>query len=647
VDDTYNYSDSLLMNNKMELLEWEMTVKTGDVNNDGTPDILIAVHDILRVYDGKTFAKISERSFQTDHGLAANKAFYLRVEVADIDKNGKNDIMVMTSSVVSQNSPKFHLFLNGNLTTNDNNIHLTKDISETSAKIRTADFAVGDITGDNIDEIVCHVASFDKTSGLAVYVTFFNFENKSKLFSNLSELFNCGVSLRRINPIVLARLKGPAAPNYIVTSLMVLGADAFGKLFLAYNSYITDNPILYQVFGGQMVSGNFDKDISGREMVAFILCSSLSSNLWTGLRYIYVDNTNKLIIANSPTTFNTFNSGNNSNTWNPVLAAVNTSHTGKILEFKKHEYMLTSPQVDAVLAAAPYYPEWYSGSNEPSTLWGTSSSVGTGSETEVTHSASLILGFEHEWNVPIFAIKLGGIDFTAKIKNGISMGFSKERTVTKSIAYQSGKEDAVVLTAIPYDAYFYTVKKSDNPEQEEKEVMISFPRKPITQMISLKTYNQFTEGQNAPAISGNILKHTIGEPLSYPKSTAGLSNLIGNDQFLYTLDNFTGAGNTGGVSKEIEISKSQSTSKALSMDVEAELVFTILGGLKLGAGYGFNNTDTYTTTIGESTTVGAYVPGIRVEAPSNIYRFKWDLVWYNYKSANQTFSVVNYLVQKQ
>ena len=431
-----------------------------------------------------------------------------------------------------------------------------------------------------------------------------------------------------------------------------MGCDEAGNLSFPFTTGYNDifNSFWGQVYGDQIVSGNFDKDISGREMIACICIvnyfGSLSASNYP-LQYVYINSLNATIVVNSPKSILDAPTNLNFNNVNPVLAAVNTSHTGKILEFKHHEYMLTSPHIDAVLAAAPNYPEWYSGSNGPSSFWGTSSSSGSGTESQVTHSASLILGFEHEWNVPIFAIKLGGIDFTAKIKNGISMGFSTERTVTKSISYQSGDEDAVVLTAIPYDAYFYTVKKSDNPEQEGKEVMISFPRKPITQMITVDSYNKYTEGQNAPVIDKSILKHTIGKPLTYPTSTAGLSNLTGNDQFLYTGNGFTGAGNTGGVSKEIEINESQSTSKALSTDVEAELVFTVLGGLKLGAGYGFNNTDTYTTTIGKSTTVGAYVPGIRVDAPSDIYRFNWNLVWYNYMSANQTFSVVYYLVQKQ
>ena len=180
-----------------ENYQWEMTLKTGDVNNDGTPDILIAVHDMLRVYDGKTFTKIAERSFQSDHNLTAEKAFYLRVEVVDIDKNGKNDILVTTSSNMSNVVPKFHLFLNGNLATTDNNVHLTKELNIGDTVLKTATFAVGDINGDNLDEIVFHV-SVDLNHH---YVTFFNYTNKS--FTNLAELCEIPMNSVYIGPIVL------------------------------------------------------------------------------------------------------------------------------------------------------------------------------------------------------------------------------------------------------------------------------------------------------------------------------------------------------------------------------------------------------------------------------------------------------------
>lgn len=627
-----------------EYCQQELTLKTGDVNNDGTPDILLGVHDILRIYDGKTYAKIAERSFQSDHSLTPEKVFYLCFAVTDIDKNGRNDILVTTSSNLSNLVPKLHVFINGNLATTDANLHLIKDVNPANLTAKAASFAIGDINGDGLDEIVFHLTA----NTLLQYVTYFNYSNKS--FTALAPLFQVDANYLATGPIILARLKGPAAPYYIVTSNCVVGINDAGNLSFPFtgSGAMIGGGTGYQVFGDQMVAGNFDKDITGTEEVCYIHTvwnnNTVDSNCW--LNYMYINSSSTVVTVSSPTIFRANHSSVNLYSIFPVIAGVNTSHTGKILEFKRHEYMLTSPVVNAVLATAPYYPSWYTGTNSPSTSWGKSTSTGSGSETEITHTATAIMGFEQEFNIPLVATKIGGVEFTAKVSTELSSAFSTEKTVTKSVSYQSGEEDAVVVSATPYDAYFYTILKSDKPEQEGSEFMISFPRKPITQMISVDSYNKFTEGQNVPIIDKSILKHTVGLPLTYPTSTTGLSNLTGNASFVYTGSGFTGVGNTGGVSKEIEVSESQSKSTAMTIEAEAELVFTA-GGVKLGAGYGYSNTNSSTTTIGQSTTVSGYVPGLNPNAPAEFKKFNWNLVWYNYRAANQTFSIVNFLVQTQ
>lgn len=640
-----------------EFAQWEMQLSTGDVNDDGTPDILIAVHDQLRVYDGKTFSKISEKNFQSDHGLTSNdKAFYLRCAVHDINKDGKNDILVSTSSNMGTTTPKLHVFLDGDLATTDKNLHQIKDIV-TNKNIKTANFTVGDInvvnpeaSQEKTDEIVLILTASD----MIQYVTYLSFSNNA--FTDLAPLFYVDYNDLWMSSIVLARLKGPTMQNYIVTGNEVLGLDADNKLYYPFKQKAFTTTNKDQTYGDQVVVGNFDKSSTGREMVYFLRHYYVDDNTLKEACYMssfYVDNENNIKFKQnfenkSDHDFNKYYANEKIPRLNytfPVIAGVNTRHTGKVLEFVRHQYMLSNIKVDAVLAAAPYYAGYYTGGDEPSTSWGKSISQSSSSETEISHTASLILGFEQEFNLPFVGTKVGGIEMTAKISAEFSSAFSKETTVTKSIAYQAGTEDAVVVSSTPYDAYFYKVIKSDVPQQEGSELMLAFPRKPITQLLSVESYNEITSEENVPHITKSVLGHTVGLPFSYPKNTTGLSNITDDSKFTMTgLGSSTG--NTGGNHLDIEIDESTSQSSGLSVGFEAELVATVVG-FKIGAGYGFGNTNKQTTTVGKSTKVSGYVPGIKRTAPSDIKSFNWNLVWYNYKASGQTFYIVNYLVQPQ
>ncbi|MBV5342150.1 VCBS repeat-containing protein, partial [bacterium] len=78
-----------------EAWQWEMMLRTGDVTGDGVPEILVAVHDTLRIYtyNGTNLTKIHERGFISDfRDLNKEYAFCLRIEVADMNQDGKNDI---------------------------------------------------------------------------------------------------------------------------------------------------------------------------------------------------------------------------------------------------------------------------------------------------------------------------------------------------------------------------------------------------------------------------------------------------------------------------------------------------------------------------------------------------------------------------
>lgn len=626
--------------------QWEMELKCGDVNDDGVQDFLVALHDRLRVYSGKDYSIIGDRSFADDLNLTTNQAFSLRVQVTDIDKNGKNDVLVLTSSNMSNSRPKLHIFLNGDINTTNNNLHYIKEVSVSGTTIVTATFAVGDINGDKTDEIVYGVTASDKKQ----YVTYNTFAKGS--FSAFKTLYRVDTNDQWISGITLARLKGSAGPNYILTNNRIVDLNTSGEFEMPFGdkSFVANNNN-YQVFGDQIAVGNFDKASSGRDMVYFLFSGNDSGDLTklnAGLdaECMYIDSNNAIQMSYTNARLTNANSNLNIgvNINFPVIAAVNTSHTGRVLQFDHYQYMLTKPQVDAVLAAAPYYKDWYTGSNGPSTSWGSSSSSSSDATTGVSVKASMSVGFEHEFDLPLVGIKIGSIEFTDKVTLGLNSSFSTAVTTTRTITRQSQNEDAVVVSSVPYDCYFYKILKSERPSEIGSNIMISFPRTPISQMLTVDSYNKLVEGQDAPIIDKTVLTHTVGDPTTYPNSTTSLSNMPSDKKFVLTGTSYTGVGNTGGVSMGIDVSTVKTNTVGFTYDREFELVGTV-ADVKLGAGFGYGASQTFSNSIGNSISVEGYVPGVSPSAPSTVKRFDWNIVWYNYMKTGQIFSVVNYLVK--
>ncbi len=658
-----------------EAWQWEMTVRTGDINGDCVPDILVAVHDILRVYDGKTFALISERNFSSDFdetaATMASKAFYLRAEIGDIDKNGKNDIVVSTSSAVAVTKignvrpPQLHVFLDGDLNPTDPTLHIKKTLGDMGTFI-TANIATGDINGDGQDEIAIEAGSLDGTY-YSHYACYIKYNSLTKSFSNYIGLEGGDLQPtfynKPMNSLIVANLKGGTS-KYIIAGFMVSSVDANGNLSLlevnsdiagiknsVFQSGLTNVSGNYDyVYGDQMVAGNFDKDPSGREMLYWIGVTIKAGTMTnysalTNLVCTTINTTDSTYVSSvSAQPFFSLNSGNSMDKMHfPVIAAVNTKHTARVLEYQRHQFMLTKPVIVAVMAAAPFWTDNYDTNNSPTSNWGNSSTVSSTKEKEITSTASLSIGFEKEFTLPVVATKIGGVKFSAKVSVGFSNSFATEISTTTTQTFTAFQENTVVLKAVPYDSYFYKIVQSDNSAEIGSEVMLGFPRAALIQPVSVDTYNELTEGQSAPRIDKSLFHHTIGKPFTYPPFTTGFSNVPISDKLEYA-SSYIGAGSTGGSSQEVEMSKTSSKTTGFSQSYEGELELTV-GGLSMGAGYGYEHGKNITTSFGTATTVSGYVPSIPTTHSAEAVPFQWALLWYNYTKGNQTFQVVNYSVK--
>lgn len=669
-----------------ECWQWEMTVRTGDINNDGTPDILMAVHDTLRIYDGKTFARISQRGFYEDFNQSKNFAFFLRTEVADVDQDGRNDVVVMTSTPKSfaltstddSKCARLHMFLNGNINLNDPAVYKNAKLGNLFSigadpdYARTANFTIGDINTDGTPEIVI-VYSFNSGNALIggnvnrglVYTNYdktaekpFNFKGNPGIVSNWSDF-------SQLQPIALAKLKGPAGPNYIIDGNIIVYINSSGEAVTndypesasanyttyKYNTINKEYRLTHYIYGDQMVVGNFDKNPSGREMIYYMVNISAADLDITNTANLNINSasldqtTGEVIFSTTSVPYFNENSSNLlSKNHFPVIAAVNTRHTGRLLQFERHQYMLTKPKLIAALAAAPYLEGYYDTNANPSTSWIKSDTKAIGNDTLATHTATAIVGFEHKFEVPFIGTQIGGIEFTAKAAMSFSKNYASEVKSSITAGYSGGKEDMAIVTSTPYDAFFYKILKSENPDEINTEVMFGFPRELLTQAITVENYNKMVEGQNAPIIDKSIFRHTPGNPFSYPNgTTTKLSNLPAPYSAEY-MTGFTGVGQ-GWATLGLGNETTTTVTTGFSQDYEFELVASV-GDFKLGGGYGYNKEKTESTSVGSSIQVQGIVPGLLNYSSSN-NKYNWALKWYNYQKSGFIFQVVNYVVTNQ
>jgi uncharacterized protein (TIGR02145 family) len=216
-----------------ECWQWEMTLRTGDITGDGTPEILVAVHDTLRIYeyDGNTITRKYQHGFYSDFKQSKNYAFYLRTEVADMNQDGKNDVVVMTSTPKSfelttnddSKSVRLHMFLNGNIeVNNDIAVYKTTKLGNAfnprdAGYARIANMTIGDVNNDGAPEIAIFYAWNQGSISRGVSYCTFNWtiNDNPFVFAN-SWGYGTYADWSVLQPIVLAKLMGPKGPNYIV-----------------------------------------------------------------------------------------------------------------------------------------------------------------------------------------------------------------------------------------------------------------------------------------------------------------------------------------------------------------------------------------------------------------------------------------------
>ncbi|MBR5372358.1 MAG: VCBS repeat-containing protein, partial [Oscillospiraceae bacterium] len=336
------------------------------------------------------------------------------------------------------------------------------------------------------------------------------------------------------------------------------------------------------------------------------------------------------------------------------FAVVDTDDDAFFLHYTgKHWFEYTDPQVLAVLAAPPAFKDLVEQDGLSGGYDGSSTSFGKshGSSDSSSYSNTVSAGayVSYEQSIEVFGIEIASYEMELSTKYSHTWTDSHTDSVEYSAEYSTGVgADAIVFYSIPYEFYEYEVIGQDkNGEKAVIKRTMCFPKQPCMTTMELDKYRRLSENcSGLPQIPADTLKHTVGEPASYPKSTNGYRNVRVYDGPYMAVD-FTSA-NSMSQSQTIEMSSEDESAYSNSVEVEMK-VGGGSGGVKVGisAGYEYEASFAHTSTSGHSFT--ATMENMPKEAERYGYGMSWKLFSHensyvdsNGKSIN--FFVVDYLV---
>lgn len=639
--------------------DWDMQVISKDLTGDGVGDFVVAVYNKIVVVDGASFEILTEKSFTVSYAL--------RIVLDDVKGVGSDQLYVLNGAVME-------VYDNPLVLGNDFTYELLTILFD-DATFKASDMAVGEVMENGVKNIIF---SFRRPSFVGNrYLCLLKYDSSTSRFvaahkQVISTGFNNNVWLSaaqvildsEMMPLLPVRFRGRAYPADLVTgcgymrynaNTQTMETTSHSDIALRHMYHPGANTYSYFMhYRVNPVVGNFDKNEEGKEQLKYI------DNLYYGepsfgrdayyypsgirLATCYIDDAGA--VRRSDELLPTASETNLSFFRNYHIVGANTTGRSRVLEYKSKTLSFSEPRIHALLAAPPYHGD-YNYSYDMGTSWGKSSMTGKEGENSNTVSGSVIFGFEMEFNAPIVGTKIGGIDFTTKLTSANTSAFSQGQTLTKSNTFTTWYEDAVVLTAIPYETFTYTIQKSYNEDEVGSDIVIAIPKAAQTLMITLNDFEELTAADPKTPNMRSLFKHTVGKPFTYPSVKSQITSNADN-KFIYYGGSFEGnefvnIGSGGNLAREISLEKDQAESSSSSFAMEMELVATMFG-VKAGGGFGYENSNTSTSKIGEGHTVAGIVAGLNKYGDKP--EFKWNVVWFNYKLGGQTFPVVYYIVQQ-
>jgi len=560
----------------------------------------------------------------------------------------------------------------------EHTVELTATAGENTVYIDDPGMDVGDIFGDGEKELVIGGRLFGRKDDNNVGLITLHYDPESDSYQR-------GLRDNRLYTFVSDEFKavqnklGVKCVNFdpaAFMSFVVLGGfiykynpetDAFDKQTIyaanssglkanseakAKNNLTNTNISKDKTYILDMVAGNFNErtlESIGTDTSEQLVV--LHHNEWYDSRRVYVTTVNMLngvLYAHMKQQINSKTNG-----YYYSICAPDIYDRGLQMEFipGDSEFIFSDPMVVAVLAATPYYEELmdeYEAIGNAKTLFGTESSRSSSQSNGLSVSASFICGYE--FSVNLFYGNISSASWELEVSNTFTAAFERYSSVTKSILYENYyNQNAVIVSAVPYDCYYFKVTNTQTGASEKTRIMVPFA--PVTRIMSFSAYNKVKDAvSTVPSIDG-VFSHKVGDPRTYPSSKTGLSNVkdaevllgISGDDY----GNFVGVGIGNNVTEQ-GISITQGKSRTLENNLEVKFTMTAgAGGVYVGGGAALGYTYSSTKSAEETTMYSGSVAGLPEEREA--YSYKWSLAAYPYDlkagSSTQRCMVIGYLCQ--
>lgn len=332
-------------------------------------------------------------------------------------------------------------------------------------------------------------------------------------------------------------------------------------------------------------------------------------------------------------------------------------------KYKRHLLQFTEPDVVALVAAPLYFSEKYNGGVDPEEFQPSYGNQGTGIGKSSSKETSLDKTFTLDLH---FA---GG--FCAKPGPDIKIGACVDATYEKDwgdseskeieISFCTHEKDMVVVKMTPVDVYIYEIiNLPGDPSAVGNEYYIPVPRTSVIKACEVDYYEKH-KAEDHPSVK-DAFTHTPGNPFSCDNYDAALrkieensavkctnselNHVDGKDCFITGKEKMISVPQ-GNTEATMSFSKNKESYVSRGFNINAGIEFEASGtGGYFEAGIYFGGGNTWTTTIGEGSSIEGTVVGIASEYIDD-YSFNWAIVSYPVAVEKKYFTpLVTYIVEK-